>query len=156
MLNVGLHPLWRATAVAAALLMAACGGGDGPPQPVPFADVEVNAFSSVSAPRQAVASDDAAWAALWAEHTAKVQPAPPRPAVDFTTQSVAAVFVGENTGCERPEIASVERVADAELRVAYRIVAPVGSIPCPAVVTTPVHMVRFSNVSHLPISFRKL
>lgn len=156
MLNVELHRLPRAAALAAALVLAACGGGDGPPQPVPFADVEVHAFSSVSTARQVAVGEDGAWEALWAEHTAKVQPAPPRPAVDFTTQTVAAVFVGENTGCERPEIQSVERVADGELRVAYRVIAPTGSTPCPAVVTTPVHMVRFANPSKLPVSFRKL
>ena len=141
---------WSGLAVAC---LAACGGGEPPAERLDFTDVEVHAFSGVSAARQAAVTNDAAWAALWSEHTANVSPAPPRPGVDFATQSVAAVFLGQGAGCERPVIHSVARLGHDEVQVTWRSVAPAG--PCPAVVTTPVHMVRFANAAQLPVSFRR-
>jgi hypothetical protein len=145
----------RWSVLGLACLVAACGGGEPPAEKLDFTDVEVHAFSGVATARQVAVMDDAAWAALWRDHTDNVDPAPPRPGVDFGAQSVAAVFVGTNTGCERPVIQSVVRLGGDEIQVSYRIVAPEGATPCPAVVTTPVHMVRFANAGRLPVSFRR-
>jgi hypothetical protein len=141
--------------VLALACLGGCGGGDAPAERLDFTDVEVHAFSGVAAARQAAVTNDAAWSALWTEHTGNVDPAPPRPGVDFAAQSVAAVFLGQNTDCERPQIESVVREGDDEIQVAYRITRPPGATPCPTVVTTPVQMVRFANPGRLPVSFRR-
>lgn len=147
-------------AAALAAVLAGCGGGGGDPdgpglqQNLPFVEVEVNAFSGVRSLRTVTVNDDAAWAALWAEHTANVSPAPPRPAVDFSTQTVAAVFLGETTDCSRPVVESVVLTTAGRVRVGYRVLLSSG--PCPAVVTSPVDMVRFSNVPRHPVEFERL
>jgi hypothetical protein len=142
--------------IATAALIAGCGGGDAPAVAVDFTDVEVHEFSGVAVAREVAVMDDAAWAALWAEHTRRLDPAPPRPAVDFNSQSVAAVFLGDTAGCSRPVIRSVDRTGSSELRVAYQVVTPERSTPCPAVVFTPAHVVRFDNAAKLPLSFRRI
>ena len=150
------HSLWAAVACAAVL--AGCGGGgDGESlEPIAFTEVEASAFSGVRSPRLAVVNDDAAWATLWAEHVSTVSPPPTRPAVDFTFQSVAAVFLGDTTDCQRPVIESVQRGTAPKLVVSYRLVGPGPTALCPAVVTAPAQMVRFGNGARLPVEFRRL
>lgn len=147
------------------LAMAACGGGDGDAgspdgralrQSLTFFEVESNAFSGVRVAHLATVNDDAAWTALWAQHTSNVMPAPPRPAVDFTMQTVAAVFVGETTRCTWPVIESVGLTAVDRVRVAWRVAGPAAGEPCPAVVTSPTQMVRFANVARHPVEFVRL
>lgn len=155
----------RLLAASLALAFAACGGGngdagdpDGPGlrQNLVFFEVEANAFSGVRLARTAAVNDDVAWAALWAEHTSNVVPAPPRPMVDFTTQTVAAVFLGETAACTRPVIESVALTAIDRIRVAWRVVGPTAGEPCPAVVTSPTLMVRFGNVARHPVEFVRI
>jgi hypothetical protein len=152
-------------AAGLALAVAACGGGDGDAgdpdgpglrQNLTFFEVESNAFSGVRVPHLAAVNDDAAWAALWAGHTSNISPAPPRPAVDFTTQTVAAVFLGETTNCTRPVVESVGLTTIDRIRVVWRVVGPTASEPCPAVVTSPTLMVRFGNVARHPVEFVRL
>jgi hypothetical protein len=146
-----------AAALACTAALAACGGGDGESSVgVVFAEVEASAFSGVRTPRFAVVNDDAAWATLWAEHTSFVSPPPARPAVDFSVQSVAAVFLGDSTDCQRPVIESVERTSAPAMVVNYRLVGPGPAALCPAVVTAPAHVVRFGNADRLPVAFRRI
>lgn len=155
----------RLMAAGLALAFAACGGGDGDAgdpdgpgvqQHLAFFDVEANAFSGVRAARTAVINDDVAWAALWAEHTSNISPAPPSPAVEFATQTVAAVFLGEKGDCTRPVVDSVALTVIDRIRVAYRVVGPTAAEVCPAVVTSPTQMVRFANVARYPVEFVRL
>lgn len=146
-------------ALAGLLPLAGCGGGDDEPRVVealPFETVLAAAFSGVDAVRQVAVNDDAAWAALWTAHTSNVDPAPARPAVDFRTRTVAAVFLGQSVACQRPEIAAVERTDANTVRVSYRIQGPGPAELCPAVVMTPVHIVSFANAARLPVEFRQL
>lgn len=152
----------RLLGASLALAFAACGGGDGDAgdpggpglrQNLAFFEVETNAFSGVRMPRTVAVNDEAAWAALWAEHTSNVVPAPPRPAVDFTSQTVAAVFLGETTQCSRPVIDSVALTMIDRIRVAWRVAGPTAGEACPAVVTSPTLMVRFGNVARHPVEF---
>lgn len=139
---------------ATLLLLTACGSGD-TPDALPFTDVALTAFSGVNTAREAVVQDEQAWAVLWAEHVSNSTPAPPRPAVDFTTQSVAGVFLGEDSLCRRPVIDKVEQ-AGARVRVSYRIAGSAAGEFCPAVVMTPGQIIRFANPNRLPIEFRVL
>lgn len=126
----------------ATLLLAACTltpGCAGPsnsssttPTPAPAsaaADLPAVAFvghnSKVSSPRFVLIRDAAAWAALWAEHTAT----PPGygalarhsvPAVDFTRFMVVGVFLGAATNTDGCEAHSITAEADT-LRIRYTL-----------------------------------
>lgn len=144
--------------LAVLALLSACGGGgaDEPPlQPLAFTEVAQTAFSGVKLVRNQAVDGEPAWSQLWAEHTANVNPAPPRPAVDFSGQTVAAVFMGQTVDCRRPRIEAVE-ANGSRVRVSYRFLGPGPTELCAAVVTTPAHMVRFPNAAHLPVEFHAI
>lgn len=109
----------------AAVLLAGCGGSDGAApgdarartldvpvgdqpgagQPLPFTSLASAAFSGVHDARRVVVRDAAAWAALWAEHTAGRSPAPALPPVDFGRRMLVGVFSGDRaTGCHTSAI----------------------------------------------------
>jgi hypothetical protein len=50
--------------------------------------------SAIETPRQTIIKDQAAFAALWAEHSTHENPAPRIPSVDFAADMVVAVFAG--------------------------------------------------------------
>lgn len=53
--------------------------------------------SAIAEPRQAVLRDAGALRALWSTHAAYLIPPPAPPAVDFSTSTVVAVFVGNRS-----------------------------------------------------------
>jgi hypothetical protein len=69
------------------------------------------ARSLISKPRNVVARDEKAFAALWAEHAKKLDgTVPPMPRVDFRKYDVVAVFLGsEPTGGHAAEIGDIKR-----------------------------------------------
>lgn len=72
---------------------------------IPFAPVVNDGFSNITAPRQVVVKDAAAWTALWAEHS-KTRIA--APSVDFSRNMVVAVFSGDvSSGCKTTSIVKV-------------------------------------------------
>ena len=72
-----------------------------------FDAVAGDGFSGVKVAKNVVVRDAAAWAKLWAEHSANRTPAPELPKVDFARQMLVAVFTGEQTGCHHLEIMRV-------------------------------------------------
>jgi hypothetical protein len=138
-----------------AAALCACGGGEGPAPPaeeLAFAEVAVSAFSGISEPRFAAVHDDAGWAALWAEHVDGISPAPPRPVVDFATQGVAALFLGESPACRRAEVRSLSQ-SQGVIRLRYRVREAGPTEICIAAITTPALMVRFANAADLRVEF---
>jgi hypothetical protein len=146
-------------ASAGAAVLVACGGGNdapaAPPEPLQFSDVEVHAFSGVAEARNVTVNDELGWSSVWTSHTANVQPAPSRPQVELSTQSIAAVFLGKQTGCQRPLIDEVQLTPGQRVLVVYRVQRPGPEELCPPVVMTPVHMVRFPNAQRLPVEYRQ-
>jgi hypothetical protein len=140
--------------LCAAVVLAGCGGNEGSmsAQPLAFSDLAASAYSGVITQRQVAAYDTTTWATLWAEHTSNTEASPP-PQVDFSRQTVAAVFAGQATACERVQVESVTATNNTAL-VAYRIVVSEPGATCTAAVTTPVHMVAFENPDRLPVAFR--
>ena len=66
------------------------------------------AMSGVMRPRQEVLKTADAWQKVWNEHTARVQPKPPLPAVDFHKEMVVAIFMGQRpTGGYSVEVTEV-------------------------------------------------
>jgi len=118
-----------------------------------FQSLEQDNHSGIAAPQNAVVRDATAWAALWMQHkkaTGSTTPVAP-PAVDFATDMVVAVFRGSSGGCDGINITSASQTA-AKLTVEYQLTtAPAGSA-CPAVVTTPAHIVTVPK-SATPVEF---
>lgn len=83
-----------------------------PPDPVnlAFRTVAMEAFSGIHSPRNVVLRDAAAWATVWAEHTAGRFPPPPLPPVDFSQQMLVAIFAGDLRGCHEFEIRRINAV----------------------------------------------
>lgn len=75
------------SAVAALLILALAQAGA---QPAPLRVIAQGQQSEVQEPRQVVVTSREAWAALWQQHGAQL----PVPAVDFTRESIVAVFLG--------------------------------------------------------------
>ena len=144
--------------LAGAFVLTACGGDNGTPAPsvegpVAFSEVLATAYSSVVQPRQVAVNDADTWAALWSEHASNVM-AQPRPHVDFSTQTVAALFSGVSSGCQRAEVQAIAVTSAPSVRVTYRVSEPSNSSACAAAMTTPAHVVRFDNPARLPVEFR--
>ena len=151
---------FRAAAVSAAsaALLAGCGGSsdDFVVRRLAFADVERSSFSSIEAFSLAAVYDAVTWNGLWEQHTVRQSPRPPLPAVDFARQSVAAVFLGAQTRCLRPEIVGVDELSTGDVRVTFRVVGPGPTELCAAAVTAPSHMVRFDNSPRKAIVFEQV
>lgn len=105
-----------------------------------FTTVAQDAFSGIRARRNVVIRTAPAWAALWALHSAGRSPAPPLPAVDFSTHMLVAIFAGDTRGCREFEIRKVD-VAGGKIAVDYedRDITP--STICVAAITNPMHVV---------------
>ncbi|MES2151051.1 MAG: hypothetical protein V4508_14825 [Pseudomonadota bacterium] len=111
-----------------------------------FSTVVNDAFSGVLKAQVAVVSDDAAWAALWAQHSATRSPAPALPKIDFSRQMLLGVFSGQHpNGCHELSINRI--VVDGErLVVEYvdRDVAPLAV--CIAALTANAYIVAIDRV----------
>jgi len=106
--------------------------------------------SGVEEPRQVVVRSRAEWDTLWKSH-AGPQAAP---AVDFSTNMVAAVFLGTRpTGGFSVQIVGARRENDA-LVVEYVERPPASDALVAQVLTSPFHMVRLPLFNG-PIRFRR-
>lgn len=67
--------------------------------------------SAIETPRQTIIKDKAAFAALWAEHSAHENPAPTMPPVNFAADTLVAVFAGnEPTGGHILALAGLDKI----------------------------------------------
>lgn len=89
--------------------------------------------------------DEAAWKALWARHN----PNEPAPAVDFTREQVAAVFLGERLsgGCSVGIELMNDPLVSSRLVVFYRAVEPSRRSFAVAAVTYPFAFVKTRRAS---------
>jgi hypothetical protein len=120
-----------------------------PPQTenLPFTTVAKEAFSAIRTPRKLVIRDAAAWATLWAEHTAGQQPPPPLPQVDFRSKMLLAIFAGELQRCHEFEIRRVNYTPELKIIADFedRDITPYSF--CIAAITTPMHVVAVPEIS---------
>ncbi|MFC0250805.1 protease complex subunit PrcB family protein [Massilia consociata] len=119
--------------------------------PVAFTTVVGEGFSNITAPRQVVVKDGAAWAALWAEHS-KTRIAAPE--VDFSRQMLVGVFAGDvDSGCKTVSVLHVG-TRDGRMVVEYeeRDITPVAI--CLPVVSQPMQVVAVPR-SDVPVEFVK-
>lgn len=142
-----IKPLCRTLPVAA--LLVACGGIS---IGVFFGTVDKAAYSGVDTYRLVVVTEPAAWANLWALHTAPLNPAPPLPAVDFSNRTVVGVFLGTRpSACYSVHIEDIVTGADRVI-VYYAEREPGPNEVCAQVITAPAHIVSVTR-SALPYEF---
>ncbi|MDZ8032665.1 protease complex subunit PrcB family protein [Nostoc sp. DedSLP04] len=76
---------------------------------VDFTTIARGSDSGYQSASQMVIDNSERWIDLWQQHTSNAEPPPPIPQVDFTRNSVVAVFAGEKpTGGYSVEILSAE------------------------------------------------
>jgi hypothetical protein len=109
--------------------------------PMRMVAVEQGVRSGISTARDVVIRDRGAWEELWAEHVAGQQQAASLPNVDFTSQMVLAVFLGEkpSSGYAVSVIGATE--ADGKVVVDVEVAVPPRDMSQLAVLTRPFHIV---------------
>lgn len=120
-----------------------------------FRSLVKEAYSGVNAPREVLIKEQAAWSALWTEHTRIRTPAPALPEVDFTRQMLVGVFSGErHNGCVETSV--LRTVAgEGRLVVEYEERDITAVAICMAVVGQPMQVVAIDRVD-VPVEFVKL
>ncbi|HEX9189288.1 MAG TPA: protease complex subunit PrcB family protein [Vicinamibacteria bacterium] len=144
-------------ALAASALLAACtsaGPGDPGDAEHPFETVLAETYSGLAEPRREVIRDEAAWARLWGEIHAVVDPLPPRPPVDFARDMLFAVATGT-----RPTGGFSIKVRRVATRGASLEVTVLETCPGPGAMVTqglsqPVEVVRVPRLAP-PATFRE-
>jgi hypothetical protein len=118
---------------------------------MPFERVTRDSMSGVTRKKNVVIKDEAAWASLWAEHTAGRSPAPELPKIDFTNKMLVGVFLGDTGDCRTvaiPQVvagaASVKVEVDEHTLQTFDV--------CPAVMTQPMQIVAIDR-SDIPVEF---
>jgi hypothetical protein len=117
--------------------------------------VAKDSFSGVTAKQNVVIRDEAAWARLWAEHTAGRNPAPALPQIDFSRQMLVGVFAGESaSGCHSIAIPRVVAgAASVKVEVDERELQTFAA--CPAVITHAMQVVAIERTD-VPVEFVRL
>ena len=125
------------------------------PTQVSFQTIDKGSRSGVRGPLQTVVRDAVEWNALWQKH-ASVKPNPPStPAVDFSKDIVAGVFLGEKpTGGYDIAIIRIEQSQNS-LVIEYRETNPLPGSIVTQVLTQPFHIVKILGASGLTASFRR-
>ena len=117
----------------------------------PVATVAQGAYSGISDASEVVVRSPAEWGALWKAHAGLK----PIPAVDFSQEFIAAVFLGTRpSGGFGAEIVGTRRDA-AALVIEYRERAPAATDIVTQALTSPFHIVKVPRFDG-PIRFRKI
>ena len=99
--------------------MAAAQGKSSTEKALAFQTVAKGFRSGIRAPLQTVVRTESEWHALWQKHTSLQSNPPALPPIDFKSEIVVAIFLGEKpTGGSAVEITGAER-SDGALTVTY-------------------------------------
>lgn len=121
---------------------------DAPPpmQALSFSTLQRGSNSGVAERKAVLLTDESGWKSNWAQASARQVPAPEAPALDFSQQSVVAVYMGEQrTGGYSIEITGVELV-NGTLKVTVKQSRPAPGAIVTQALTQPFHMVRIPKV----------
>ncbi|HYF90798.1 MAG TPA: protease complex subunit PrcB family protein [Symbiobacteriaceae bacterium] len=121
---------------------------DAPPpvQALAFSTLQKGAYSGVAERKAVLLTDEAGWKANWAQASARQVPGTEAPVLDFSQQSVVAVYMGEQrTGGYAIEITGVE-LTNGTLRVTVKQTRPGPGTIVTQALTQPFHMVRIPKV----------
>lgn len=158
---------WIAGSVAIMAVVAACRGTAqdetenvpaAGPDPVPLAATELvkGNLSSVRVQEVAIARSADEWLVLWRRHGGLQLPGPEMPDVDFESDMVIAMFLGERpTGGFGVHVRAVDHLPASEEAPERVVVTAVETKPLdekaqPQVVVTPFHMVMVPQCAGSP------
>ncbi|MFZ5824842.1 MAG: protease complex subunit PrcB family protein [Bacillota bacterium] len=133
--------LARATLfLLAAMLLTACARNS---DSIPFVTVAQGDQTGIREDEVLLFTEPEAWEAHWRSHAA-VNPEPARPPVDFSTESVLAIYLGEkSTTGHAVEVTRIAR-GDDRLKVAVKMTFP--GRRNGAGISRAFHIVRFPKV----------
>jgi hypothetical protein len=117
---------------------------------VPTMALDSTKHSGINTARDVVVRDQAAFAALWAEHAGSQAKAPD---VDFSKWMVVGVFTGPGDGCSGTAIGQVSR-DDKQVTVRHVDTVPGPATMCSRLATTPGQLLAI-EASSLPVTFVK-
>lgn len=109
---------------------------------VPLTTVAGGADSGIAVPRRSVVRDAAAWRALWAAHAGPEGTAPP---VDFTAQTVAAVFAGQRPDPGHSIAVTTAEAEDGVLTLTVDEPRPAGGLAAAQILVSPFHIVTLGR-----------
>ena len=112
---------------------------------IPFTTLSKGQYSGVREPLKVIIQTQDEWVALWTGHSSiKANPSPP-PYVDFATEIVVGVFVGErSTGGYEVEITRAERT-DSAFYIYYRQKSPAPDTIVTQALTQPYHLIKVTK-----------
>lgn len=117
-----------------------------PVQALSFTTLQKGTHSGITEKKATLLTDEAGWQTNWQRLSAHQVPAPPAPAMDFSQQSVLAVYMGEQrSGGYAIEITGVELV-NGTLKVTVKETRPAPGAMVTMALTQPYHMVRIPKV----------
>ena len=124
---------------------------------IPFSTVQKGHYSGVREPLKIVIQTQEQWVAFWTRHVSIKANPPPPPCVDFATEMVVGVFLGEKrTGGYGIEITRVEKdTENRRLNVYFREAYPPRNAMIIQLLTQPYHVVKTKKVG-LPVDFRSV
>ena len=120
-----------------------------------FQTIDKGSQSGLREPLQAIVRGPAEWKTLWQKHASTKPNPPPAPAVDFSKDIVAGVFLGEKpTGGFDVEIVRVDQTGAAVV-IEYREKSPLPGSFVTQALTQPFHIVKILAGKDLTPSFRR-
>lgn len=126
------------------------------PNRLSFRTVAKGYRSGIRESLQTVIRNQTEWQKLWQRHTSSQPKPPPPPAMDFKSEMVAAVFLGEKpTGGYGVEIVRVER-NHGTFTVLYKESEPPPGAMTTQALTQPFHIVRIPATDAEKVVFRRL
>jgi hypothetical protein len=113
--------------------------------------IEKGDQSNVEDSRQVVVRTDAEWTRLWQQHS----PDRPKPAVDFSKETIVGVFMGSrpNAGFSTAIISATE--GGGALIVRYAESTPAPGLLSAQVLTFPYHIVAIPKATAANVTFEK-
>ncbi len=122
------------------------GQTDGKDGNVTYETLDRGSQSGIEDRREIVVEDAATWRSLWENHTEGQQPAPDRPAVDFSSEIVVAIFKGQSPdGCHGAEITNVTSATASDGSTEVSVEASYYKVTggaCSQQITYPFHIVK--------------
>ncbi len=123
--------------------------------PIPLQNLLKGYSSGVREPLKIVIQTQDQWNSLWKRHSSMQAISSPAPQVDFATEMVAVIFLGEKrTGGYEVEITKAER-NDSTLYLYYRERSPSPGGVVAQVMTQPYHVVKLAKQNVPPVFLRE-
>ncbi len=139
-----------------ALILAGCTGtpiDNNPVRNVSFETIDKGSSSGIETEERLVIETAADWDVLWTKHMSLRSPAPSLPKVDFSRETVIAVFSGlKSTGGYSVEITGIT-TSDNELVIQYQETEPGPDDMVTEAETQPFHIIKIERVEGLPVVF---